>query len=619
MSGYHEERVPTADGRAYALLGFLFLGVSILLIRLWYIQVVRSPELKEKAETLGRISVAKPPPRGLIVDRNGTLLAGVKSQLVVTAQPRIALGNAAVIQRVAKMVGVDAGDLREDIEREKWRGYLPFPVVTNIPIDVATKIAELERDLPGFSVSSQPVRVYYHPKAYSHLIGYVRPPSEKDVERLKDLGVEEAGVFVGKSGVEYAHELELMGVPGRQELERDPRLRRDTQVTTTSEPTPGNKLILGLDAQLQQHALEALAGRKGAVVAIDPRNGDILCMVSQPSYDNSWFVRGLSHQEADYLYKNEDRPTYNRATQATYQPGSTFKIVTAVAAQLAGKFHLDAPAYCGGAYVMGKGKPIKCLGHHGSITFKRAFQKSCNTYFCDLAVKAGTENMRKACELLGLGPLLDVDLREESRSIIPTAAWVEKNRDGAWYKGNLAQFGIGQDAVTMTPLQMANLMATVANGGTVYRPRAVRAVQPFSKDKPEEIPPQVIRKITEVPESFWHVLQEACVGVVEGGTARAGHIPGIMFGGKTGRAEDGRKGLTHSWFVCFAPAENPRIAMAVMAENAGHGGEIAVPIASKLLKAYLEPKPTPQAQKLASNSVRTGANSSTRSGLPTAR
>ncbi len=571
------------DARVMLLISLPLIGILGLFLRLWYIQVVKSPALIERAEQLGRQRIETPAPRGLIVDRDGTIVAGVKAELVVTAQPRIALRDAKVIQRVAQLIGIPPAELKAKIESEKWRGILPVPVATGVDIVAATKIAESSVDLPGFGVDSQPLRIYPGGAGMSHVLGFVRPPDEKDVERLKAADAK-PGMFVGKSGVEYSHELDLMGTPGQDELDA-PRKGQDRKISKRSEPTPGSKLVLGIDGRLQQLATELLSGRKGSAIALDPNTGEVLCMVSSPSFNPSMFLDGLTTAESQYLYQNEDRPSFNRATQATYQPGSTFKIVTAIAAALTGKFDPNRPAYCPGFYSFGKGRPLKCLGTHGSITFHRAFEKSCNTYFCDLANRVGVDGLRKACELLHLGPVQGVDLREEGRSIIPTEAWVQKNREGRYYRGNLVQFGIGQDAVSMTPMQMANLVATVANRGIVYKPHVVRAIQQYGQTSADRVSPQVLQRI-DLPDTFWDQLQSAALAVVETGTARGSKIPGFQYCGKTGSAEDGRRGLTHSWFVGYAPAVNPKIAIAVAVENAGHGGEVAAPIASRLIKEF---------------------------------
>lgn len=592
MSVIHEERANPIDLRAFLLPAGLLIGMVVLFLRLWFIQVASSDELKRKSEGLGRMRISTTAPRGLILDRKGRTIAGVKSRLVLTAQPRIALKNDDVIKRVAKIVGMTSDDLKAAILHDSWRGMLPVPVVPNITIQAATKIAEADTDFPGFGVDSQPIRIYSDPMLWSHVVGFVRPPDEKDVKRLTQMNVVPS-TYVGKAGVEWTHELDLMGQAGEDELERSGK-RAERRVDTTREPVPGAKLVLSLDHDLQALAMESLQGHSGAVVALDPRNGEVLCMVSNPSFDSSWFSNKLTPEQAKYLYQNPERPTYNRATQAKYQPGSTFKLVTCVAAMLAGVWDPNRPAYCGGVYKFNKGKGLKCLGVHGSITFHRAFEKSCNVYFCDLARRAGTENMRKACEILGIGPMTGIDMREESPCIIPTQAWVDKNRDGKWYIGNLVQFGIGQDAVSMVPLQMARLASVIANRGTVYKPHLVSAIQQFGDEAPKKIAPEIVSQVN-APAAFWNELQSACAAVVASGTAHASMIPGLPFAGKTGSAEDGSHKRTHSWFICYAPAENPVIAMAVVAENAGHGGEVAAPIASRILRGYLLPPSQPAA------------------------
>ncbi len=587
MSVVHQEKPQSIDLRAILFLLACLGSLAVVVSRLWYFQVVQSDALSRQAEASRSSFLPQLPPRGLIVDREGRTLAGVEQQLVVTAQPRAALANEEGIKKLASILEVDPEDLRKELKRYGAYKVMPTPIYTDISIQKATRIAEAGDLLKGFAVDSLPVRSYANAKAVAHVLGYVGTPSEKDVERLRGEGIEPVD-FVGRAGLERALEKELMGVPGRNEVVVDNR-NRPVRTVTRDASVPGNKVVLGLDVDLQNYALQLLGGRAGAAVAIDPTNGEILLLVSSPTYDASLFLGGISHKEYAVLTEDPLKPMLNRAIGSPYAPGSTFKISTALAAELAGKFDPNAPiTVCRGAFMLGRHR-FRCLGHHGATKFHDAFKNSCNAYFMQLALNAGRANLQKAADLLGIEHKTGVELQGESAGIAPSDAWINRVNDGQWTAGTTVLMGIGQGFTSTTCLQMANLMATVANNGVRYRPHLVRALQGPDDPKPVRVSPEIETTIKVRPE-FWAKMKAACLEVVETGTARGSRIPGLAMGGKTGSAENKKDHKTHSWFVGFAPVDKPRIAIAVIVENAGHGSEVGAPVGTKLMARYLNPK-----------------------------
>lgn len=585
MSVIHQDKANPIDARVLAFPVAILIALVALLLRLWYLQVVLSDSLVEKMRTTRSTKVRKLAPRGLIVDRKGVLLAGVRPQIVVTAQPRIALKHPENLRRVAALSGASEESIREKLQASMWRPYVPTPIVSGISIEQATKIAERASELEGFGVDSLPTRFYPDSSSFAHVLGYVWTPNDMDVKRLEAKGLEPAE-YVGKIGLERVYEAELMGKPGVDEMEIDAR-RRPVRMVARDNATPGQKLILSLDADLQKAAMERLKGRRGAVAAIDPRSGEVLCLASSPTYDAAQFLGGISAKEYRALLNDESHPQINRAIASAYAPGSTFKIVTTIAALLDGSFSPSRRVVCPGYYQMGK-RRFRCLGRHGSISFRTAFARSCNTYFATLAVDAGPERLREACSLVGLGERTGIDLVGESKGVVPTDAWIRRWRDPPkWYGGDTVNFGIGQGELSTTPLQMANVMAIVANRGVGYRPHLVKAVEPYGEEgRGIPIQPELSAQI-EAPSSFWDAMTSALGAVVSEGTARGQQIPGVAWGGKTGSAENRRNKQTHSWFVCLAPLQSPRIAMCVLVENAGHGSEVAAPIARDLVRRFL--------------------------------
>ncbi|MBS1705872.1 MAG: penicillin-binding protein 2 [Armatimonadetes bacterium] len=602
MSAVHEERARAIDFRSIFYFLILLAGLIAIFMRLWFLQVVDSDNLAALAQTSRSSTVPEMAPRGLIVDRHGKILAGTKPNLVVLAQPKIVLANKAGIAKIAKILQVEPTEIEKELKNYRQYKVMPKPIYTNATIEQASVIAELSDEIPGFTVSALPIRFYSDPVATAHIIGYVGIPNDQDVASLKKKGVEPAE-FVGKIGLEKSHELELMGKPGQREIVIDEK-KRPLRLVKKDSPVPGDKLILGLDLGLQRAALEALGSRRGAAVAIDPRNGEILCLASSPSYDASMFLGGISKENYAMLRDDPALPLYNRAIKYSYAPGSTFKLNTTLAAELAGKFNPSATiTSCHGYYQLGRSK-FKCLGVHGAIPFLPAFTKSCNAYFMQLARNAGLSNLQKAAHLFGIGERTGIDLPGEGKGIAPSQEWIDKVNKGIWQPGNTVLMGIGQGYTETTALQMANLVATVANRGTRFQPHLVRAVLHPGDTKPTKVMPEIAAQI-KVDPHFWDVVQNACLNVVEVGTARASRIPGLHIGGKTGSAENKRYQLTHSWFVAFAPVENPTIAIAVVAENAGHGGDVAAPIATSLIKRYLTPpKSTPESKTADSSKTR---------------
>lgn len=612
MSVIHAPKQPTLDLRSLVFPVVIVLFAVVIFLRLWYYQVVKSAELTERAEVYSSTSISKLAPRGLIFDRKGELIAGVQSENVVTVVPRTVRKNPWVLEKVAAMVGTDARRLREKMEKDGFRPNVPIPVYIGVPIDVATRIAEARDDLPGVSVDSQPMRYYPDTFSFAHLLGYVWTPSEGDVKRIQEAGATPAP-FVGKLGVERVYETKLMGTPGKEQIEMDAK-QRLLRLVGREAPVPGRQLILSIDADLQRYAASLLKGYKGAVVALDPSTGEVLAAVSSPSFDSSLFLSGISGTDYRRLRDDPAKPMFNRALTASYMPGSTFKIVTTIAAVRKGIFNPNNYVVCNGGYRVGK-RLLRCMSRHGAISFERAMEKSCNTYFADLAHRVGIEEFRETCEELGLGQRSGIDTMGEGRGIVPTEAWVKRwRRPAVWYPGDTLNLGIGQGDIELTPLQMANLAALVANQGVLYRPHLVRAVrQPGLDAKVEPVKPEELHRIEASPE-FWSLMQRALVGVVEEGTAINSRIPGLQWGGKTGSVERRGQKLTNSCFVGFAPANNPRIAVGVVVEGVGHGSEFAAPIAKAVVQRYLL-KPS----KAASNSPNAASAAPTPAPSPAAR
>lgn len=590
MSVIHQPRKPELDARVLLFPSALFLLLSVLFLRLWYFQVVRGEELAERASVLGETGVPELAPRGLMYDRNGVLLAGVKPEWVVTAVPRLVDTDSTTIPRLAKLLNADPVKLKAKVEDGRWQKWLPTPIYIGATTEVASNLAERVDEFPGIDVRSQPMRYYPDPNSFSQLMGYVWVPSKEDVIRMKARGKKPAD-YVGKGGLEWWHEEELMGSPGQTRMELDAK-GRPTKVVGRDAPVPGDHLILSLDKNLQQEAVKALAaeGHPGTIVALDPKTGEILCAASYPTFDLNLFKQGINQADFNRLRDDPSNPFLNRAVQIKYAPGSTFKIVTTIAAMQRGLFDPNKTFYCGGGIRLGN-RFIKCLGHHGTISFNRALAKSCNSYFMSLALQVDREGMLKAAEDVGFYKQSGVDIPYEKRGDLPTPRYMAQYYPKYhWPLADTAYLGIGQGILAVSPMQMVNLIALVANDGVNYRPHVIHAVKhPGENMKTEVVVPEVLHKVDGSAE-FWHTLKGALVSVIEEGTAtHAAKIPGFTWGGKTGSAEEKKGDETHSWFVGFAPYEQPKIAICVFMEKGGHGTK-AAGLAKRIVQLYLASK-----------------------------
>jgi penicillin-binding protein 2 len=576
---------------AVVVLGFGVIGLALL--RLQVVDHARYLELAK--ENRVRLEVLRAP-RGSIFDRNGELLADSAPSFSVIFRPFPAesieaaryVSQPAWIELVSSLVGLDSAQVRTQV-RTANRGGQSIVLMRDAPFAVIAGVEEWKSELAGIEVQVEPIRRYPHGTLAAHLLGYAGEINDVELDSLSTQGYR-SGDLIGRAGLERRYEEYLRGVDGAEFVVVNANGRRVAAYAREPrrEPVPGNDVVLTLDLKVQRAMEEAMSGvARGAGVAIDPRDGSVLALVSRPAFDPNEFSHGLTTARWRELSEGGANPLFDRAIQGSYPPGSTFKIVTmfgALRAGIAKPWTVQSP--CFGHWMFG-GRSFGCWNRngHGTLDFMSALQHSCDVYFYQIGPALGLPRLEAAAKDLGLGDRTGVDLPQERRGLVPSTAWYDKRWGaGKWRKGLLLNLAIGQGELLCTPLQLALMTAEVSQSGRALRPHVVRAVRGerrFSPERPRH------SDVSANPE-VWAALQTALERVVDSGTGTAARIPGIRVAGKTGTAQNPH-GNDHALFVCYAPADDPRIALAFVIENSGHGGSVAAPIAGTILRRVLLP------------------------------
>jgi penicillin-binding protein 2 len=605
--------------RVFAATIVILLLVAALGARLYYLQVVRHQHFSDLSQG-NRIRIEPlPPSRGLILDRHGEPLAlnrpAYQLELIREQTPDVEDTLARLVQ-VGLLAEADLERTRRAIRAR--RGFDAVPIRLQLSEEELARFAVNRPDFPGVEVRPRLTRHYPQGGTGVHALGYVAAISEADQQRI-DVANYSGTTLIGKLGVERAFESELHGETGFQQLlvnaqgRRVARVGLSTPELTRREPVAGSDLYLSLDANLQRVAEEALAGQRAAVVAIDPRNGDILAFVSTPTFDPNGFARGLTHAEYGALSTDIDIPLYDRALRGLYPPGSTIKPLVALAALELGVERPEARRICRGAFQLPgsshRYRDWKKSGH-GSVDMHMAIAVSCDVYFYGVSAEMGIDRMHGFLSKFGLGAETGIDIAGERSGVLPSTEWKRKafkrKELQTWFPGETVIAGIGQGYMLTTPLQLAHVTAALAMRGQRFAPRLVRAVRDARSGEVRELPPRPLPPVQVSDPAYWDVVIGGMVGVTNDpwGTARRSQLGApYTIAGKTGTAQVFSVGQTerydekeiderlrdHALFVAFAPAENPEIALAVIVENGRSGSGTAAPIARKVFDAFLLP------------------------------
>jgi len=587
---------------------------AALAISFWVLQIIQNARYQEMAENNHQRTLALRAPRGVLFDRNGRVLVENRHSFTVSIVREHTRDLARTTALLAEVAGLDVGVVRQIVERHRNEPtYRPIVVIEDASLSQVAAIMarRLDFELPDVVVEQVPTRQYPTDALAAHVFGYVGEASEGQIGD----GVR-IGAIIGQSGVERAYNDLLMGQDGARRVVVN-SVGREIRTEAEVPPQEGRRVQLTIDYDLQKAAEDGFrhAGFNGSAVILEPRTGEVLSLVSLPAYDPNDFAAGIDAATWASLNSDRLRPLQNRAIQGRYAPGSTFKLVVATAALEEGLVTPDHQVYCGGsASFFGRNFLCHLKGGHGAIDMRHAIEKSCNVYFYTLGNMLGVDRIHKWAERLGLVGRTGIDLPNEQESIVPSTEWKRQRTGERWYPGETISVAIGQGQVTVTPVSLAVMMATIANGGTRVTPHIVRAVDEGGGWK-LATPPGTATQVAFRPQTLQALHEGLWMAVNAAGTGGRARIPGRDVAGKTGTAQvisiQGRQaargsGLDlrdHGWFVFFAPRDNPEIAGVVFGEHNEHG-YLGAPIAKHVIETYfakkegrplpvLTPKPAP--------------------------
>ncbi|PIQ93681.1 MAG: penicillin-binding protein 2 [Nitrospirae bacterium CG_4_9_14_3_um_filter_41_27] len=565
----------------------VIVGFLLLIMRLWQLQILQGKEYRKLSEANRLRIIAIPAPRGIIFDRNGIPL--VKNSPYYYASLITKEFDKSKVDSVSKLLNIPAEEITEKINKNSPSPFVPIRLKEGLPFSEVAYIESRRSDFPGLIIETEVSREYIYGDVASHLIGYLgklNPAQSKDLA-LKEIPPE---TFIGQWGVEMLFDKPLRGTLGKRVIEVD-ALGREIRLLQEKTPIKGRDITLSIDINLQKEAEKAFGERAGALVAIKPDTGEILGMISKPSFDPNLFAKGISYDKWMALIHDKKNPMLNRALQSQYPPGSVFKIVTAIAGLEEGVISPETRVDCRGGIDYGRWHFGCWRKHgHGVISLHRAIVESCDVFFYEVGRRLGIDKIYAYATSLGLGRKTGIELGRERQGLIPNTNWKLENKKHPWYLGETFNAAIGQGYVAVTPLQMAVMTSTIANGGNLYKPTLIKDAQPIISGK-AKVRPETLE-----------IIKKGLSGVVNesGGTGWAAKSQLTSIGGKTGTAQvvaikrDSQslpeKFRDHAWFVAFAPVEKPEIALSVFVEHGGHGGGTAASIAKRAIEGYMNSK-----------------------------
>lgn len=589
--------------RVRVAVGVLLAAFLLISVRLWYLQVLKGHYFRVRSENNLLRTVYVSPPRGLILDRHGAVLAANRPAFDIEFVAEDSPNPRQTIEDLARIVGRDANELMTKLsEQKKRRRFEPKVLMADISPEMLAKVAAQRHRLPGVVLNVVATRNYVHGDMAAHALGYIREVTREQLDNPQFISYM-PGDLVGQFGLESRWEQFLRGDRGIHTLVVNAAGIRIAERSYKQELI-GHNLFLSLDAAVQEAADRELKDRRGAVVALDPRTGEVLALSSAPRFDPNIFAREIPTDVWRELVNGPQKNMNNRAIQGTYAPGSVFKIVTAVAALSEGVISPQEKINCPGFYMFGS-RPFRCHKHsgHGLVDMKSAMAQSCDVYFYTVGQRLGVDRIHDYAKRFGLGLLTGIELPDERGGIMPSTEWkrnyFKKAEDKKWYPGETLSVAIGQGAVALTPIQVARAVAVLVNGGKLFKPHIINRIESnyggfrdhaFGEEPfvDQELDPRVV-----------DLVRQSLVAVVNephgtGSKAQLDKSLGITVAGKTGTAQvaslaregTGEQFRDNAWFAGYAPAEDPRIVVVALLENSGHGGSVAAPVVRSVMEAF---------------------------------
>lgn len=616
----NEEQIRYLQERFRLVYGFLFIGVAILSSRMVYLQVINGEQMRQYSEEnrIKRVKIAAP--RGMIFDRYGKLLVDNRPAFNVQITPQYLNESGKskdVIEKLSLLIRTPVPEIMKRIQKAKQPSFMPVIIKDNLTRDEVAELETWKIDMPGVQVEMAISRSNLAHDVGSNLYGYIGKVSQSELPQLNQTSSRKYMLddSVGKSGLEKEFEDYLRGIDGSELVEVD-ALGRSIESARSKgrvlsqpqvEPSvPGKNLVLSIDEDLQQAAVRGFGPKNGGLIAIDPRNGEVLAMVSRPSFNPADFSRGIDSDLWNKLIADENHPLRDKTIQDHYSPGSTFKTITAIAALEEGVITKDTSFSCSGSINLGNRK-VHCWKKdgHGPVNVVSALTHSCDVFFYRVAQKLkSVDDIAKYAFHLGLGKKTGIEVGREVPGLIPTEAWKQQRFNVPWSPGETLYVAIGQSFVLTTTIQLANAYASLVNGGTLFKPHVIKQIQSEDGKTLKDFTAQILDK-TKLKQETIDLVTQGLWGVINipGGTAYSQHIPGMEFAGKTGtvqvvtqkaekiyqKCENLRYNQRHHGvFVGYAPIKNPSIVVAVVAEHACSGSHGAAPIAREVIKTYLQ-------------------------------
>lgn len=588
----------------------VFFAFGLLFLRLVYLQLWRYQEFNAQAESNRTAIVPIVPNRGVIMDRNGVVLATNYSAYTLEITPsKVVAPLDEVIEQLGTLIDIQGRDKRRFRKlREESKSFESVPIRTRLTDEEVARFAAQRYRFPGVEIRARLFRNYPYNELASHVIGYIGRINQSEKEKLEEsdnVGNYRGTDYIGKLGVEQSYERQLHGQTGVHQMETSAGGRAVRRLRSSS-ATPGNTVVLSIDIKLQKLVEDLYGERRGALVALDPSNGEVLAFVSKPTFDPNLFVEGIDISNWQKLNESPDKPLLNRALRGTYPPGSTYKPFMSLAALNTGKRSASFLVSDPGFFMFGNHRfRDDKEGGHGSVDMYKSIVESCDTYYYTLARDMGVDAIHDQMKPLGFGQLTGIDIQGESRGILPSTEWKRTSYKRAeqqrWYSGETISLGIGQGYNSFTMLQLANATAILANGGARTRPHLVREVKDVETKESQQVVKDPPQSMGFKPEDI-EVIRQAMIGVNLAGTSAASFASAsYTSAGKTGTAQvftikqnekynagkiDERL-RDHALFIAFAPAENPKVALAMVVENAGFGAQSAAPIARRVFDFVL--------------------------------